>query len=123
MHQGPLPAPDEEPPPDDEEPLTPEEEAAYRSWWAQLPDFIMPSYPFDVPPDRMLYARRVFTEFDVPRTCRVGACRRTGQCQGGDGPPCYRARPKELRALLFEGWINIYYPELCGEDEAASPSA
>ena len=120
MPQGPLPAFDEEPftPEDDEEPLTPEEEAAVQSWWAQLPDFIMPSYPFDVPPDRMIYAQYVFTEVgDVPRTCPVGACRRTRQCRGGEGPPCYRARREELRALLFEGWMNIYYPEMFGEDD------
>ena len=30
----------------------------------------------------------------VPLTCRRSRCRRTGQCQGGVGPPCYLEGPR-----------------------------
>jgi hypothetical protein len=30
----------------------------------------------------------------VPLTCRRSRCRRTGQCQGGFGPPCYLEGPR-----------------------------
>src|SRR5829696_9960392 len=31
---------------------TQEEDEEWRSWWTQLPDFIKPDYPLDIPPNR-----------------------------------------------------------------------
>jgi hypothetical protein len=99
-----------------EKPPTPEEEAEVLDWWIHLPDFIKPSYPFDVPPDRMPFARYVFAKFgDAPRTCSLGVCQRSRQCRGGEGPPCYRERREELRQLLLRTWVSIWYPEVYGE--------
>ena len=42
--------------------LTPEEEAAVREWFVdRVPDFLWPSYPFDVPPGRMGVVRYLLT--------------------------------------------------------------
>ncbi|HKH33015.1 MAG TPA: hypothetical protein VKA80_02435 [Beijerinckiaceae bacterium] len=77
-------------------------------WWWHLPDFIKHSYPFDVPPDRMCYAKEMFDAVHPYRTCPRGECRRARECQGGDGPACYRADRKNLRQLLFLMWMTIY---------------
>jgi hypothetical protein len=43
--------------------------------------------------------RRLADVLQVPLTCRRTRCRRTGQCQGGFGPPCYR----ECRRAFVDG--------------------
>ena len=89
--------------------LTPEEEEAeWRSWWTQLPDFIKPDYPLDLPPNRMPAARYLFTAVGAPRFCPQASCRRAGTCQGGDGPPCFRADRENLSQVLFLSWMMIY---------------
>ena len=85
-----------------------EEEEEWRSWWAQLPDFIKPDYPLDIPPNRMPFVRYVFTDVGAPRFCPQASCRRAGTCQGGDGPPCFRADRKNLWQVLFLWWMMIY---------------
>jgi hypothetical protein len=73
--------------------LTPEEEEAeWRSWWTQLPDFIKPDYPLDLPPNRMPAARYLFTAVGAPRFC----------------PPCFRADRENLSQVLFLSWMMIY---------------
>src|SRR5215207_6966148 len=67
-------------------------------WWARLPDFIKPDYPFDLPPERLAVAQAIFTECGVPARCPQEACRRSMRCRGGDGPPCFRADRKPLQA-------------------------
>jgi hypothetical protein len=95
------------------------EQAAFARWWAQLPDFIKPAYPFDLPADRMAFARRVFTLVGAPRLCPEAACRRAGECGGGDGPPCLRADRERLLHVLFLWWMRIY-EDLSDEEYAAS---
>jgi hypothetical protein len=85
-----------------------EEEAEWASWWTQLPDFIKPDYPLDLPPCRMPFARYIFTVVGAPRFCPQASCRRAGNCQGGDGPPCFRADRKNLWQVLFLWWMMIY---------------
>jgi len=65
-----------------------------------LPDFVLPDYPFDLPPYRRAFFTRVFEAAGVPAACKVPACRRSRRCQGEDGPPCYRADRKRLSLLL-----------------------
>ena len=77
-------------------------------WWAQLPDFIKPDYPLDIPPERMPFVREVFTTVGAPRLCAVAACRRAEACQGGDGPPCFRADRKDLSRVLFLWWMMTF---------------
>jgi hypothetical protein len=84
------------------------EDEEWRSWWTQLPDFIKPDYPLDLPPCRMPFARYVFTDVGAPRFCPEAACRRAGTCQGGDGPPCFRADRQNLWQVLFLWWMMIY---------------
>ena len=50
-------------------PDTQEEDEEWRSWWTQLPDFIKPDYPLDIPPNRMPFVRYVFTAVGAPRFC------------------------------------------------------
>jgi hypothetical protein len=83
-------------------------EAAFGAWWAHLPDFIKPDYPFDLPPARLPFARFVFTEVGAPRRCAEAACRRTKECRGGDGPPCYRADRPFLSQILFLWWMSVF---------------
>jgi hypothetical protein len=85
--------------------LSPEEaEEEWRSWWAQLPHFIKPDYPLDLPPNRMPAARYLFTAVGAPRFCPQASCRRAGTCQGGDGPPCFRADREIFRRFCsFRG--------------------
>jgi hypothetical protein len=85
-----------------------EEEAEWASWWTQLPDFIKPDYPLDLPPNRMPAAGYLFTVVGAPRFCPEASCRRAGTCQGGDGPPCFRADRKNLSQVLFLSWMMIY---------------
>ncbi len=54
----------------------PDEDAVARAWWAQLPDFIKPDYPFDLQPDRLPFAQRMFSLVGAPQHCPAGACRR-----------------------------------------------
>jgi hypothetical protein len=89
--------------------ITEEEEAAFKAWWAHLPDFIQPDYPFDVPPARRPFAQFVFTMIGAPRFCPEARCRRAGACGGGDGPPCYRADRAALRHVLFLWWMAVFY--------------
>ena len=102
---------DHEDEPQNPEPVEAEhdEQAAFAEFWAQLPDFIKPDYPFDVPPARLPFAQYVFTVMGAPRFCPQVACRRAGQCRGGDGPPCYRADREALRHILFLWWMSAYW--------------
>jgi len=74
---------------------TQEEDEEWRSWWTQLPDFIKPDYPLDLPPCRMPFARYVFTDVGAPRFCPDAACRRAGSCQGWRRPALLPCRPEE----------------------------
>jgi hypothetical protein len=90
--------------------LTPEEEAAVREWFVdRVPDFLWPSYPFDVPPGRMGVVRYLLTVFQAHRHCPRGSCRRARRCLGGDGPPCFRADREELRQILFLIWSHVFH--------------
>jgi hypothetical protein len=93
-----------------------EEEARIRAWYAQLPDFIMDSYPFDVPPARLPFAQRIFTLCGAPARCPQETCRRSTRCAGGDGPPCFRADRKPLQQMLFLAWVATMGPAT--DDEA-----
>ena len=84
------------------------DEAALARWWAHVPDFVKPDYPFDLPPARLPFARHVFTEVGAPRLCPETACRRAGACRGGDGPPCFRADRKGLGHVLLLWWMRLY---------------
>ena len=89
------------------------------AWWAQLPDFIKPDYPLDLPPARLPFAQHVFTEVGAPRRCQMATCRRTKECRGGDGPPCYRADRKLLSQVLFLWWMRVF-ADLSDADYAAA---
>jgi len=95
-----------------------DDEAAVRSWWAQLPDCIKPDYPFDLPPDRLPGARYVFTLAGAPQHCPQLSCRRGKECRGGDGPPCFRADRRDLGQVLFLWWMMLYHG--CTDQEYAS---
>ena len=56
----------------------------------------------------MPFARYVFTVVGAPRFCPQASCRRAGTCQGGDGPPCFRADRENLSQVLFLSWMMIY---------------
>ena len=85
-----------------------DEQKAFGRWWAQLPDFIKPDYPLDIPPERMPFAQEVFRIIGAPRLCPEMVCRRSGACRGGDGPPCYRADRKHLAQVLFLWWMRLF---------------
>jgi hypothetical protein len=85
-----------------------DEQKAFGHWWAQLPDFIKPGYPLDLPPARMPFARHVFGLVGAPRLCPEIVCRRSGACRGGDGPPCYRADRDYLAQVLFLWWMRVF---------------
>jgi hypothetical protein len=87
---------------------TRDEDEEWRSWWTQLPDFIKPDYPLDLPPNRMPAARYLFTAVGAPRFCPQASCPRAGTCQGGDGPPCFRADRENLSQVLFLSWMMIF---------------
>jgi hypothetical protein len=55
------------------------------AWWARLPDFIKPRYPFDLPPERLPFATMIFTECGAPARCPHDGCRRSMECGGGEG--------------------------------------
>ena len=93
-----------------------EEEARIRAWLARLPDFIMPDYPFDVPPARLPFAQKIFTLCGAPARCPQETCRRSMRCAGGDGPPCFRADRKPLHQMLFLAWMATMGPAT--DDEA-----
>jgi hypothetical protein len=96
-----------------------DEEAELKLWWAHLPDFIKPDYPFDMPPARLPFACHVFTKVGAPRFCPEGACRRSGACRGGDGPPCFRADREALGQVLFLWWMSLFADLPYEEYEAA----
>lgn len=99
----------------DKTPLTPEQREEVWAWWVhKVPDFLKPSYPFDVPPDRLPFAREVLSFAGAPRHCPQSACRRARACRGGDGPPCYRADRKALQRIMFLIWLRLY----CGLTQA-----
>jgi hypothetical protein len=79
-------------------------------WWARLPGFIKPDYPFDLPPARMSFAQKIFTDCGAPARCPQEACRRSRRCDGGDGPPCFRADRKPLHQMLFLAWMAFMGP-------------
>ena len=56
----------------------------------------------------MPFVRYVFTAVGAPRFCPQASCGRAGTCQGGDGPPCFRADRKDLSQVLFLWWMMIY---------------
>ena len=93
-----------------------EEEARIRAWLARLPDFIMPNYPFDLPPARLPFAQKIFTLCDAPGRCPQETCRRSMRCAGGDGPLCFRADRKPLHQMLFLAWLATMGPAT--DDEA-----
>ncbi len=84
-----------------------EEERDFNGWLASAPDFVRSAYPFDLPPYRMPFAKAVFTLAGAPEHCPAPACRRSGQCRGGEGPPCFRADRKNLQQVLFLWWLRI----------------
>jgi hypothetical protein len=65
-----------------------------------IPDFVRPDYPYDLPYYRRPFYARIFEEAGVPRRCPIARCRRSGRCEGVDGPPCYRADRARLNRLL-----------------------
>ena len=93
--------------------VTQEEVAA---WWAQLPDFIKPGYPLHIPPERLPFVQFVFPGVGAPRFCPEPACRRAGECQGGDGPPCFRAGRRDLSQVLFLWWMRAFDDEFSDEE-------
>ena len=93
---------------EDAEPSEAETQAAVGAWWAHLPDFIKPTYPFDLPPERMPFVQYIFTAEGAPKHCPEAACRRAKQCLGGDGPPCFRADREDLHQLLFLWWMSLF---------------
>ena len=80
------------------------------AWLARLPDFIMPDYPFDLPPARLRFAQKIFTLCGAPARCPQETCRRGMRCEGGDGPPCFRADRKPLHQMLFLAWMATMGP-------------
>ena len=90
-----------------------DDDEACALWWWHLPDFIKPDYPFDMPPARLPFVQFVFTQMGAPRHCPEARCRRAGQCQGGDGPPCFRADRKDLQQVLFLVYMMLFaeWPE------------
>jgi hypothetical protein len=101
---------------DEDEADEEEEEARDRAWLARLPDFIMPDYPFDLPPARLPFAHRIFTLCGAPARCPQETCRRSMRCAGSDGPPCFRADRKPLHQMLFLAWMATMGPAT--DDEA-----
>jgi hypothetical protein len=89
-------------------PATIVDEDEFRRLWFKLPDFITPDYRLDIPPARLPFVKPVFTEVGAPRFCPQAACRRARACQGGDGPPCFRADRKDLSQVLFLWWVWTY---------------
>ena len=103
------PLEEEQPVEDQEEPSEADDEAAFKIWWAhRVPDFVKHTYPFDLPPERLPFAQQMFTWEGAPKYCPVPACRRTGQCLGGDGPPCFRADRDDLQQVLFLWWAMLF---------------
>ncbi len=86
---------------EDTEPSEAEIWAAFGAWWARLPDFIKPTYPFDLPPEYMPFAQEVFTIEGAPKHCPVADCRRAKRCLGDDGPPYFSADREGFQQVLF----------------------
>jgi hypothetical protein len=84
-----------------------DEEAAL--WWASLPEFIKTDVG-DLPAGCLVFAQSIFTLCGAPGRCPQQACRRTMRCQGGDGPPCFRADRRPLDQMLFLSWMAIKGP-------------
>jgi hypothetical protein len=84
-----------------------------------LPDFVLPQYPFDLPPYRRAFFTRVFEAAGVPATCKVAACRRSGRCRGENGLPCYRADRQRLNILLH----IVYLACNCFDEEEFARAA
>ena len=95
-----------------------DEDAAAQRWWMLLPDFIKPSYPFDLPPERLPFARHVFGLVGAPRYCPEAPCRRAKECWGGDGPPCFRADRRDLQQVLFLWVMRLYFG--CTDEQYAA---
>jgi hypothetical protein len=87
-----------------------------------VPDFLWPSYPFDIPPGHMDFTKTVMTMAGAPRHCPEHACRRAHACQGGDGPPCYRADRENLQQVLFLAWAKLVL-DFSDEEIAAALTA
>src|SRR4051812_25763441 len=86
------------------------DDASIGNWWARLPDFIQADYRFDLPPARMPFAQKIFTECGAPARCPQQPCRRSMRCEGGDGPPCFRADREPLQQMLFLSWMVAMGP-------------
>jgi hypothetical protein len=97
--------------------LTPEELEGLRQLVADLPDYILPSYPFDLPPHRMPLAQYVLGEAGAWRHCPEARCRRAKSCRGGEGPPGFRADREPLRQVLF--LTHMLYIEHFTEEDVA----
>jgi hypothetical protein len=95
--------------------LTPEELAATRELVAELPDYVVLSYPFDVPPHRMPLAQYVLGKAGAWRHCPEARCRRSRSCRGGKGPPCFRADRADLQQVLFLTHM-LYLEHFSAED-------
>jgi hypothetical protein len=78
-----------------------------------LPDFVRPDYPFDLPSYRRAFFTRVFEAAGVPLICPNPQCRRSRRCAGEDGPDCYRADRERLSRLLMRVYVacNMLNPE------------
>jgi len=84
-----------------------------------LPDFVRPDYPFDLPPYRRAFVSRVFEAAGAPKTCPHSACRRSRRCAGEDGPPCYRADRERLSRLLLRVYLALNHMTPEGVAEVA----
>src|SRR4051812_32508326 len=82
-------------------------------------DFIKPTYPFDLPPDRLPFAQRIFTLCGAPARCPQQGCRRTAECAGTNGPPCFRADREPLHQMLFLAWMHAMGPATNEDAEEA----
>ena len=93
---------------DESRPEDADDEAAFKGWWAHLPDFIKPGYPLDMPPARLPFVQHVFTAVGAMAHCPEQRCRRAQACRGLEGPACYRADRAALGEAMFLYWAMLF---------------
>lgn len=94
-------------------------DAAIAEWWAHLPDFLKPDYPLDIPPARLPFVQAAFTAIGAPLHCPDQRCRRSHECRGSEGPPCYRADRSALAQALLLFWAMLFMDLPLADDAAA----